>query len=432
MPQHSPTRRPKRIVLTTFGSLGDLHPYVAIASGLRARGHDAILATSACYQQKIEALGISFRAVAPDSDWVSDPRNMLRFMDPRLGLLRLAREVLLPVLRDSYDDLLAAVNGADLLVSPQFTLAARLVAEKTGIAWASSIHIPMFFFSAYDLSVLPVAPILSRQLHCLGRAFWGPLIWFAKRATRPVAKPWYRLRAELGLPAASETNPLLDGHSPALVLALFSKLLADKQPDWPPQSVITGFPVFDQEGQAALPSELTRFLNDGPPPIVFTMGTAVSANAGKFFEHSAAAAKLLGRRAVLIHKDPRNRIAALPRGVMACEYARFSELFSQAAAIVHHGGIGSTGLAMRAGRPTLIMPCAWDQPDNAERAKRLGIARSILPRHYMPERVAAELRELLDNPTYSERALQVADQMRDEDGVSAACDTLEALLARTH
>jgi rhamnosyltransferase subunit B len=348
-------------------------------------------------------------------------------MDLRLGLVRLARELLLPTLRQAYDDLLAAVAGADLLVS-QVPQAARLVAEKTGIAWASSIHIPLFFFSAHDLPVIPAAPVLCRNFRWLGPAFWGPLLWLAWRATRFLAKPWYRLRSELGLPPTTEANPLGDSHSPALVLALFSKLLAEKQPDWPPQTVVTGFPLFDQDGSAGLPPALARFLDDGPPPVVFTLGTAVAVDAGPFFEHSAAAAKRLGRRAVLILKDPRNRPANLPEGVAAFDYAPFSELFPRAAAVVHHGGIGTTGLAMRSGRPMLVMPRAWDQPDNAARVARLGIARTIARHHYTPARVAAELRRLLDNPAYARRALQVGERVRQEDGVRAACDALEGLL----
>jgi UDP:flavonoid glycosyltransferase YjiC (YdhE family) len=414
-----------RIVLTTFGSLGDLHPYVAIALGLRARGHEAVLATGACYRQTIEALGIGFRPVRPDSDWVADPARMRHFMDLRRGLIRVGRELLLPALRATYEDTLAAAEEADLLVS-QVPLAARLVAEKTGVAWASTTHIPLFFFSAHDPPVLPVAPFLTRKLRPLGPAFWGPVLRFSKRATRPLARPWYRLRAELGLPPAREGNPL-DSHSPALVLALFSKLLADKQPDWPPQTVLTGFPLHDGGG-AGLPPELVRFLDGGPPPVVFTLGTAVAAAAGPFFEHSAAAARLLGRRAVLILKDARNRPPALPDGVAAFDYAPFSELFGRAAAVVHHGGVGTTGLAMRAGRPMLVMPCSWDQPDNAARVVRLGVARSI-PRHrYTPGRAAAELRRLLEDPAYSRRASEVGEQVRQEDGVGAACDALERLL----
>jgi UDP:flavonoid glycosyltransferase YjiC (YdhE family) len=421
----------RRIVLTTVGSLGDLHPYIAIALGLQARGHEAIVAAGQCYRRKIETLGLGFRAVRPDCDWVADADIMRRFMDLRRGLLRLSRELLLPALRESYQDTLAAVEGADLLVS-QVPLAARLVAEKTGIAWASTTHMPLLFFSAHDLPVLPVAPLLSKHLRFLGPAVWGPLFGFGKGATRFLARPWYQLRADLGLPPSRDTNPLVDSHSPALVLALFSRLLADKQPDWPRQTIISGFPWYDQDGEAALPPALLQFLDNGPPPIVFTLGSAVAVDAGPFYEHSAAAAKMLGRRAVLILKEPRNRPRLLPDGVVAFDYAPFAQLFPRAAAIVHHGGIGTTGLAMRSGRPMLVMPCAWDQPDNAARAARLGIARTIGRRRYTPGHVAAELRRLLDNPGYSERADRIGEQVRQEDGVRTACDALETLLATPH
>src|SRR5208282_5623745 len=110
-------------------------------------------------------------------------------------------------------------------------------------------------------------------------------------------------------------------------LALFSRALAAKQPDWPPNTVQTGFPLYDQDGQAGLPPLLARFLHDGPPPVVFTLGSAVATVAGPFFEHSVAAAKLLGRRAVLILRDARKRLPTLPDGMTAFDYAPFSELF---------------------------------------------------------------------------------------------------------
>ncbi len=117
--------------------------------------------------------------------------------------------------------------------------------------------------------------------------------------------------------------------------------------------------------------------------------------------------------------------------MVACDYAPFSGLFPRAAAIVHPGGIGTTGLAMRSGRPMLVAPFAHDHPDNAERVARLGIARTV-PRHsYTSARAAAELRRLLDNPAYSQRALAVGEQVRQEDGVQVACDALEGLV-RVH
>ena len=290
-PNESRAAHRRRVVLTTFGSLGDLHPYVAIALGLQARGHEAVLATGECYRRKIEALGLGFRPLRPDSDFVSDPDVMRRVMDLRWGTVRVIRELVLPALRDSYEDTLAAAEGADLLVSHPLAYATRLVAEKTRTPWASTMITPLGFGSAYDPPMLPGFPALSKRLRFLGPAFWKPLKRFLTWATCTWAKPWYRLRAEVGLPPA-EGNPLVDGHSPLLHLALFSKRLADKQPDWPPQTVITGFPLFD--GGGGLPPELVDFLDDGPPPIVFTLGVSAAMVAGAFFQQSVAAAKLLG------------------------------------------------------------------------------------------------------------------------------------------
>jgi UDP:flavonoid glycosyltransferase YjiC (YdhE family) len=414
--------------LVTLGSWGDVLPYLAIALGLRERGHQAIVATSVCYREKVEPLGVGFRSARPDSDWVADPALMRRRSHPGLGLIRVAREWLLPALRETYEDTAAAAEEADLLVShPLAAYAARLVAEKTRIPWASTMLVPLGFFSAYDETVLALPAALSAPFRWLSPRLKSTYLGLGGRATRFLAKPWYRLRAELGLPPAKDRNPLADSHSPDLVLALFSKLLAEKQPDWPPQTVITGFPVSQRAGGTGFPAELAQFLENGPPPLVFTLGTAVGSDAGRFYETSLAAARVLGRRAVFVGSGVPKRLAAGSETI-TLQYAPYAELFPRAAAVVHHGGIGTTGLAMQSGRPMLVMPRAWDQPDNAARVKRLGIAR-VLPRHrYTASRVACELRHLLDE-AHGQRALAVRDQLKKEDGVRAACDAIEANLA---
>jgi rhamnosyltransferase subunit B len=423
------TGRKARIVLTTFGSLGDLHPYLAIALGLQARGHEVVVATCGCYGPKVEALGIEFRAVRPDApDWEAEPDLMRRFMDRREGPAQVVRNWAMPALRESFDDLQAAAKGADLLVSHPITYVTRLVAEKERIPWASSMLAPLGFFSVYDPPALPAAPFFA-QLRFLGPAFYRRLFWLIRRSVRSWSEPWHRLRAEIGLPPTAE-EPILEGqHAPSLVLALFSKLLADQQPDWPPQTVITGFPFYDEGGGAGLSPELTRFLEDGPSPIVFTLGSSAVLAAGRFYEQSAAAAQRLGRRAVLlIGKDPRNRMVSLPEGVAAFDYAPFAELFPRAAAIVHQGGVGTTAQAMRAGRPMLVMPYAHDQPDNAARVARLGIARTISRDRYTAARAVDELAHLLEDPSYAERAAEVGRRVGGEDGVRAACEALEGVL----
>src|SRR5208282_4185410 len=113
--------------------------------------------------------------------------------------------------------------------------------------------VPMGFFSVDAVAFKNTGPLFLKPFRLLGTTFQKVFRWCGKRATRSFAKPWYRLRAEIGLPPTSEANPLSDSHSPLLVLALFSRALAAKQPDWPPNTVQTGFPLYDQDGQAGLP-----------------------------------------------------------------------------------------------------------------------------------------------------------------------------------
>jgi UDP:flavonoid glycosyltransferase YjiC (YdhE family) len=418
----------KRIVLTTVGSLGDLHPFIALGLGLKERGHEAIVATSACYQGKIEGLGLGFRCIRPDSDVVTDPSVMRRFMDLRRGTVRVLREFILPALRESYADILIASEGADLMVSHTLTYATPLVAEKTATPWVSTLISPSCIFSRFDPPLLPGYPGPAKLLRPLGPAFWGPLGGLLKWLTRHWADPWFRLRGEIGLPSV-RGNPLVDTHSPALVLALFSSLLAAKQRDWPPQTIITGFPFFDQGDGAGLPAGLARFLDAGPPPLVFTLGVSGATVAGRFFEQSIAVAKALRRRAVLVGNRFERGHVALPEGIFSCEYAPFSQLFPRAAVIVHAGGIGSTGLAMRSGCPMLVVPFAHDQPDNAERLRRMGIALTIPGPRYDSRTAIACLVPLLEDPRYAQRAAEIGARISREDGVCAACAALEAMLA---
>jgi UDP:flavonoid glycosyltransferase YjiC (YdhE family) len=254
-----------------------------------------------------------------------------------------------------------------------------------------------------------------------------------RRLARFVSRKWplpiYDLRSQLGL--ARGGNPLFDAkHSPWLVLALFSRLLGTEQKDWPANTKITGFCFYDADaGNAALPRHLEDFLAAGPAPVVFTLGSAAVLAAGKFYENSARAAIWLGVRAVLlIGSDERNRPqVVLPETICAAEYAPYSALFPRARMVVHQGGVGTTAQCLRAGKPMLIMPYSHDQPDNARRMRRLGVARVIHRGNYTPVRVARKLRAMLEESLFAERAAQVAELLELEYGLRSACDALEEL-----
>jgi UDP:flavonoid glycosyltransferase YjiC (YdhE family) len=173
-------------------------------------------------------------------------------------------------------------------------------------------------------------------------------------------------------------------------------------------------------------------LNDGLPPIVFTLGSASIFDDGSFRLKSIMAASLLGRRAVLLgsvpgHKFPNNS------QVMSVEYAPHDAVLSRASAIVHHGGIGTTAAAMRAGCPMLMLPgYCWDQPENAARAAGLGVARMLTLYEYNALSASTELAHLLNDPSYAEKAAELKRILQAENGVSSACDEIERYSNRFH
>jgi rhamnosyltransferase subunit B len=424
-----------RIVLSNIGTLGDINPLIALALELKRRGHIPVMALPAVYGARIEPLNLEFHPIRPDID----PTNSVlveMIYDVKKGTETGLRKFLFPVLRQTYDDLLHAATRparADLLLLGELNYAGPLVAEVAGIPWASYVLAPLSFFSAFDPPVLPMYPRLARADKAIPGM--GRII---KRLARFVSRKWpqpiYDLRGELGLHRGR--NPLFDAkHSPHLVLALFSRMLGTEQKDWPQNTLITGFCFYDADaGNAALPQNLERFLAEGDPPIVFTLGSAAVLAAGQFYEYSARAAIDLGVRAVLlIGSDPRNRPqTSLPDSICVAEYAPYSALFSRSALVVHQGGVGTTAQCLRAGTPMLIMPYSHDQPDNARRMERLNVARVIQKKNYTPARVAKRLKVLLANPEFAQQSQFVAQQLAREDGVRTACNALEELYLRTH
>lgn len=414
-----------RFVLATAGSLGDLHPYIAVARALIERGHRAVIATAEDHRGAIEGAGVELAPIRPSAADFGDYQALVaRLFEVRRGPEYLWREVVVPHLRPAYEDLSRAADGADLLVSHPLTVTLPLVAQRRGLPWVSTVLAPLSFMSAWDPPILAPAPWL-RKLRVFGPTPYRLMFDLLKRSVRSWEAPLRELRREIGLPPSKELAMFEGQFSPLGSLALFDPQLAHPQPDWPANVRVCGAAIYDGTAPgAALLQEVERFLAAGEPPIVFALGSSAVWIAGDFWDRAAAAARQLGRRAMLVTGPvtPAN----LPPGVQAFPYLPYSTVFPRAAALVHQAGIGTLAQAMRAGRPQLIVPVAFDQPDNAHRASALGIARVIPFRKATARRLASELAALFGTPSYERDARAVAEGLTAVDGAGRAAEELVA------
>ena len=413
-----------RILLASWGSFGDVYPYVGLAFALKDRGHHPVLATAAFYRPLIESLGFEFHQMGPMID-PADRATIERVLDPVHGADVLVKEILLPSLDADYAALAHAAERADVMVTHPITFAAPIAAQVRRLPWVSTVLAPMSFFSTTDVPVLAPAPYLA-ALDRFGSWYGRAVRRIARASTVRWMKPVFDLRQRLGLPAGA--HPLFEGQfSPTLTLALFSRVLASPQPDWPPKVVVTGSVFYN--GPEILQSGLKEFLDAGPAPVVFTLGSSAVAAAGRFYEESLEAVRRLRVRAVLLTGGFERNV---PRGVngdtFVVDRAPHQLLFPRAAAVVHPGGAGTLAQALRAGRPMLVVPHAHDQPDNAARAARLGVARTVRQQRYRGARVARELERMLSDNRIRTRAEEVGAIVRAEGGAGGAAAALDALV----
>ena len=425
----------RRIVLATFGTHGDLHPFIALALRLRDAGFEPVIATSSMYRFKVESEGIAFHRLRPEQEEIERDLHLTRTQMVRKVAQRpdyVLRKMLLPYLRESYEDSLVVLDGAAFAVTHTTALATKVAAEKLRVPHISVVLQPMALLSVFDPSELAPLPGLMRWIYRRGPGVTRAFIHLMKRASRAWARPIDKLRSEVGLPA-SPAHPFFESQfADEGVIALYSSVLGSPQPDHPARTSIVGFAFYDAQSGGDVPAVpgLDAYLANGARPLVFTLGTSAIHDATDFIRASLEATTALGMRAVFVlDEEQRDRWQSHASDrVFICSYAPYSMLFPRAAVIVHHGGVGTTAQALRAGRPQLIAPYLVDQPDNAARVQRLGVGIMLPVRRYRARRVATELRRLIDDKTIAMRAQAVANIIASEDGAAVAVRIISASL----
>jgi rhamnosyltransferase subunit B len=402
-------------LLSTFGSAGDVFPMLGLATELRGRGHDVVLATNAHFADVVTAAGVAFRPLGSAADFEAGIRSPDLWHPRRsfahvFGFLR-------PVLREQYEIHAALAARRDVIaVTNCFGFGALLAQERLGVP-VVTLHLqPAVIWSRIDPPTLPglLGPRwLRNALYDVGeRLVIDPV-------TCPFLNVW---RAEMGLPPMRRTTRWW--HSPTGVICSFPSWYAPPQPDWPTPLVQTDFPLWNPGSSAKVDPPLARFLDAGDPPLVFTPGSA-NLHGRAFFAAAVDACRRLGRRGILLTGFPEQLPARLPAHVVHAWYVPLDDLLPRAAAFVHHGGIGSTSQAMLAGVPQVIVPLAHDQFDNAARVRRLGIGASVSARGVTAAGLAAALEPLLASGSVGGTCRDVALRLAPRDGLRRTAEALE-------
>lgn len=411
--------------MTPVGSAGDVNPFVALGVELRRRGHDVTIITSGPFRDTVASAGLEFESVLSTERFeeaLGDPdlwhpirgiRALFRLVD-RSGMERLWTAI---------DDRWA--EGRSILVGHMLSFPTRVYEESRQVPAVTVQLAPIAFRTVHRQPLLPPGIDLDRWPRPLLRALW----WVVDRVgVDPLArKSLYGFVRSRGL---EPDRRLFRSwvHSPRRVIGFFPDWFAPPQPDWPPQARLVGFPLFDGFDDPVLDPGLAKWLDEGPPPVVFAPGSA-NRQADRLFSVGTAATARSGVRALFVTPWAEQLPVDLPAHVRHVSRAPFSALFPRCAVAVHHGGIGTTAQALRAGVPQVVVGGAFDQPDNGARLVRLGVGRRIHPLTLNVARLARVLDDLMSDTDVVEATARCAAHMVNDAGPPAlerAADEVEA------
>ncbi len=430
------------ILLTSIGSHGDIHPYVGVGQALRRRGHEVALLANPYFKRVADDAGLEFIPVGEYLD-LKDINKRPELMGSFTGTKRILQDLIIPEAPNFFRTLeqLFKSRRVDAVFTHQICFGSAWACHKHGIPCAVGSLAPIGWPNVDDPTHF--TPLTKRDPSPRAMRWWLKLAKYGSMLSYDPALN--KARKELGLP--QDRNMLLPAITGGDInLALWSRHFRAPIPSDIKHGHICGFVWFDRHKEQEHPSaELESFLNTGDPPIIFTLGTTAVHVAGPFYQAAADACKLLGRRGLLLTgerkyapesvlRDTDGGSAVSSNGarcwpqVAAFTYAPFSSVLPRGCATVHHGGIGTTAQSMRAGRPTVIVPFAHDQFDNAARARRLGVSATVPRNKISPTSLAAALRQVLDTPDPTRRAAALAQQLNSERGDEEAADRIEQLI----
>lgn len=414
-----------RITILTYGSRGDVQPYAALGVGLMRAGHTVTLAAPGPFESFVTGLGLGFALLA------GDPAELSRGLVDRAGsspakIVTTIAGYVIPIALEVFDQMRTACADADLIIHSFLTATGgHQLAREKGIPDIFAQLYPMFIPTSTQPNLLaptlPDSPFTTAY-NRLTHTFYNHVFWQFNR----VAYDWLRRRqpdlpAEIVWPFAAyypHRPPTLFGFSPQVIAPA---------PEWGPDVHVTGFWFLDEDDWQP-PAELVAFIDAGPPPVYIGFGSVVSAGMTQIAEVARAAAQKAGVRVVLLsgwgglHNKGDN--------LLVIDSAPHRWLFPRMAAVVHHGGVGTTAAGLRAGVPSILVPFTSDQPFWGRTVERLGVGPQPIPRPLLDaDRLAYALRIATTHAPIRDRAADLGAKIRAEDGVGQAVRVIEGVVS---
>lgn len=416
----------KKIIFTTFGSLGDLHPLMGLATTLKDEGHRPIICASKFYKDYVQKAGLEFHPIHPHINH-KDKNIISAVLDTRNGPELLHKEYIFPYLQESIDDLLEIAKDADLIVGSVLTYYVPIVSHLTKTPWLNIIIAPISMWSGYDPPILAPLPFLGK-LRFLPAWFHHWILKQLFKVSASWAKPLEKIRTKYGM--ENKYNPFWEGlYQGNKTICLWSQHFYPKQIDWPQNAITTGFIFYDPAQDIPISDEVLSFSGKHKKIAIFTLGSTTIQDSDDFLDIFIEYAKTFEGGCIITCGDNIDKYRHLNSDrLLMINYAPYSKLFALGSIIIHQGGIGTTAQCFKAGKPQIVLPFCMDQFDNGYRVQRLGcgsvLEKSVLTAKRLDNKIIQVLNDhsiMLNCKNYEEKINQEDSMAHTVSQILTAC-----------